>query len=74
MDGERAMWHAGETVIAQAYDNPIPGYDTMNSINLRLIYIRLDCGNPFLVQNLISLSSTKEIISKPLSNVKERSI
>ena len=23
-------------VLAEAYDNPLPGYDTFNSINLRL--------------------------------------
>jgi hypothetical protein len=29
-------WNAGEQVTAVAYDNPIPGFDTRNCINLRL--------------------------------------
>lgn len=29
-------WNAGETVTAVAYDNPIPGFGTNNTINLRL--------------------------------------
>lgn len=29
-------WNAGEQVTAVAYDNPIPGFDTANTINLRL--------------------------------------
>lgn len=29
-------WNPGETVTAVAYDNPIPGYGTNNTINLRL--------------------------------------
>ncbi|GAQ88375.1 glycogen phosphorylase [Klebsormidium nitens] len=33
---ERHIWNAGEQVEAVAYDNPIPGYDTPNTINLRL--------------------------------------
>ena len=33
---ERRVWSGGETVVAIAYDNPIPGYDTFNTINLRL--------------------------------------
>lgn len=33
---ERAVWEGGETVIAQAYDNPVPGYNTYNTNNLRL--------------------------------------
>eukprot|EP00741_Cyanophora_paradoxa_P017388 tig00020964_g16797.t1 len=32
----RAVWEGGEIVEALAYDNPIPGYDTYNCINLRL--------------------------------------
>ena len=32
----RVIWEGGETVVAMAYDNPIPGYDTWNTINLRL--------------------------------------
>eukprot|EP00917_Polyrhabdina_sp_WS-2016_P016972 GHVP01036688.1.p1 GENE.GHVP01036688.1~~GHVP01036688.1.p1 ORF type:complete len:923 (+),score=120.84 GHVP01036688.1:309-3077(+) len=36
-DGERrARWVGGEIVQAIAYDNPVPGYDTFNCINLRL--------------------------------------
>ena len=36
-DGKvRRVWSGGETVVAIAYDNPIPGYDTFNTINLRL--------------------------------------
>jgi len=33
---ERKRWRGGETVVAVAYDNPVPGYDTFNTINLRL--------------------------------------
>mmetsp|Transcript_18353 Transcript_18353/g.16001 ORF Transcript_18353/g.16001 Transcript_18353/m.16001 type:complete len:91 (+) Transcript_18353:780-1052(+) len=33
---ERTYWEGGETVYAVAYDNPIPGYNTFNTINLRL--------------------------------------
>lgn len=33
---ERVRWEHAETVVAVAYDTPIPGYDTFNTINLRL--------------------------------------
>eukprot|EP00500_Bicosoecida_sp_ms1_P002657 CAMPEP_0203813742 /NCGR_PEP_ID=MMETSP0115-20131106/4888_1 /ASSEMBLY_ACC=CAM_ASM_000227 /TAXON_ID=33651 /ORGANISM="Bicosoecid sp, Strain ms1" /LENGTH=916 /DNA_ID=CAMNT_0050722617 /DNA_START=56 /DNA_END=2806 /DNA_ORIENTATION=- len=33
---ERKKWVPGELVQAIAYDNPIPGHDTYNTINLRL--------------------------------------
>ena len=33
---ERSTWRGGEIVIAMAYDTPIPGFDTYNTINLRL--------------------------------------
>ncbi|KAL4492628.1 hypothetical protein ABPG72_007741 [Tetrahymena utriculariae] len=33
---EKSIWEGGELVLARAYDNPIPGYDTYNTINLRL--------------------------------------
>ena len=33
---ERANWKGGETVMARAYDTPIPGYNTFNTNNLRL--------------------------------------
>jgi starch phosphorylase len=33
---ERANWDGGELVIAMAYDNPIPGYNSFNCNNLRL--------------------------------------
>ncbi|CAG9318472.1 unnamed protein product [Blepharisma stoltei] len=33
---EKATWYPVETIKAVAYDNPIPGYDTFNTINLRL--------------------------------------
>ena len=33
---ERSVWEGGEEVLAMAYDNPIPGFDTYNTINLRL--------------------------------------
>ncbi|KAG4960423.1 hypothetical protein JHK87_037056 [Glycine soja] len=37
MNGEKhQVWVPGETVEAVAYDNPIPGYGTRNTINLRL--------------------------------------
>lgn len=32
----RAEWKGGETVLAKAYDTPIPGYNTFNCNNLRL--------------------------------------
>ena len=35
-DGNKSIWENGEIVLAEAYDNPLPGYDTFNSINLRL--------------------------------------
>jgi starch phosphorylase len=33
---ERRSWEGGETILAIAYDNPVPGFDTYNTINLRL--------------------------------------
>ena len=33
---ERAEWEGGQLVIAQAYDTPVPGYNTYNTNNLRL--------------------------------------
>jgi starch phosphorylase len=33
---DRSVWEGGETVIAQAYDTPIPGFNTFNTNNLRL--------------------------------------
>lgn len=33
---ERANWVGGENVIAMAYDNPIPAYNSFNCNNLRL--------------------------------------
>jgi len=33
---EETVWEPSEQVVAEAYDNPIPGYNTFNSINLRL--------------------------------------
>ncbi len=33
---EKSIWENTWKVKAQAYDNPIPGYDTFNTINLRL--------------------------------------
>lgn len=33
---ERSSWEGGQNLIARAFDTPIPGYDTFNSINLRL--------------------------------------
>lgn len=33
---ERVLWDGGETVLAVAYDHPIPGFNTFNTINLRL--------------------------------------
>eukprot|EP01027_Heterolobosea_sp_BB2_P002286 GEZU01003423.1.p1 GENE.GEZU01003423.1~~GEZU01003423.1.p1 ORF type:complete len:952 (+),score=347.78 GEZU01003423.1:92-2947(+) len=32
----RHRWEAGDVVFAIAYDTPIPGYDTFNTINIRL--------------------------------------
>ncbi|KAJ3071789.1 Non-essential glycogen phosphorylase [Podochytrium sp. JEL0797] len=32
----RYVWEGGEKVLAIGYDNPIPGYDTKNCINIRL--------------------------------------
>lgn len=37
VDGkEKTVWEGGEVIHARAYDNPIPGYNTFNTINLRL--------------------------------------
>jgi starch phosphorylase len=33
---DRANWTGGQTVIAMAYDTPIPGFNTYNTNNLRL--------------------------------------
>lgn len=33
---EKSWWEPGEIVRACAYDTPIPGYNTFNTINLRL--------------------------------------
>lgn len=33
---EKHVWEAGETIIARAYDTPIPGYMTFNTLALRL--------------------------------------
>jgi len=33
---ENHVWEGGETVIAVAHDNPIPGFGTTNTLNLRL--------------------------------------
>jgi len=33
---QRTRWRGGEVVQAMAYDNPVPGYGTYNTINLRL--------------------------------------
>jgi starch phosphorylase len=30
------QWEGGSTILARAYDTPIPGYNTFNTINLRL--------------------------------------
>lgn len=35
-DIERAVWENCQTVKAQAYDTPIPGFNTFNTNNLRL--------------------------------------
>ncbi len=61
---EKTIWIPGETVVAQAYDNPIPGYGTMNSVNLRFIYNFSDFGNPSHVMNSTFHSLIKVTISK----------
>lgn len=33
---ETVVWVHSDTVLAKAYDNPIPGFDTRNTVNLRL--------------------------------------
>lgn len=33
---QKFIWEKTEKVKALAYDNPIPGFDTFNTINLRL--------------------------------------
>ena len=33
---ESSTWLPTDTVIAKAYDNPVPGFDTRNTVNLRL--------------------------------------
>jgi starch phosphorylase len=35
-DKEVSVWEGGDTIFARPYDNPIPGYGTFNTINLRL--------------------------------------
>ena len=35
-EGKHTVWENTIKVVAMAYDNPIPGYDTFNTINLRL--------------------------------------
>jgi starch phosphorylase len=35
-DARAQQWQAGETVLAVAYDTPIPGFDTHNTLNIRL--------------------------------------
>jgi starch phosphorylase len=35
-EGGKRRWVGGEKVLAQAYDVPIPGYKTKNTISLRL--------------------------------------
>ena len=34
--GVQFIWEGGETVVALAYDTPIPGHQTFNTLNLRL--------------------------------------
>ena len=36
MEATCCRWNAGERVTAVAHDNPVPGFDTHNTINLRL--------------------------------------
>lgn len=33
---EYSHWEGGEIIKARGFDNPIPGFDTYNTINLRL--------------------------------------
>ena len=33
---KRKIWEGGETVLAKAYDTPIPGFNTFNANTLRL--------------------------------------
>ena len=33
---DRSVWEGGITIMARAYDTPIPGYNTKNTIALRL--------------------------------------
>ena len=33
---DRAVWEGGQQVLAQAFDTPVPGYNTYNTNNLRL--------------------------------------
>ena len=33
---ELSVWENTSNILARAYDNPIPGYDTWNCISLRL--------------------------------------
>lgn len=33
---EKSIWEKAQKIKAIAFDNPIPGYDTFNTINLRL--------------------------------------
>eukprot|EP01118_Nematostelium_gracile_P013237 TRINITY_DN4976_c0_g3_i2.p1 TRINITY_DN4976_c0_g3~~TRINITY_DN4976_c0_g3_i2.p1 ORF type:complete len:898 (-),score=297.61 TRINITY_DN4976_c0_g3_i2:59-2380(-) len=34
--GAKSKWEAGETVLAVAFDTPVPGYETYNTLNIRL--------------------------------------
>ncbi len=34
--GDQTVWEGGQLVMAQAYDTPVPGYNTFNTNNLRL--------------------------------------
>jgi glucan phosphorylase len=72
---DRTMWTPGETVVARAYDNPIPGYGTQSSVTLRLIPFKSNCldyGNPFLATSLTLVCSTKVIICARLNSAKKR--
>jgi hypothetical protein len=61
---ERSVWEGGEEVLAMAYDNPIPGFDTYNTINLRLNrrltrVIRLRIANLYVAIHTSQLRQAK---------------
>ena len=57
-----ANWYGGETVIAMAYDTPIPGFNTYNTNRLRLWRTRP--GNEFDLQKFNDAQYDKSIMER----------